>query len=85
MITSEMINAAFVNAMDKLGVAGSQGLRFSVYDSLDILHMTASALSVDCSKSMIWISMMLMRIFYMFLKKIHKRKLRNIQENGSGI
>ena len=36
MITSEMINAAFVNAMDKLGVAGSQGLRFSVYDSLDV-------------------------------------------------
>lgn len=36
MITSEMINAAFVNAMDKLGVAASQGLRFSVYDSLDV-------------------------------------------------
>ncbi len=36
MITSEMINAAFVNAMDKLGVAGFQGLRFSVYDSLDV-------------------------------------------------
>jgi hypothetical protein len=36
MITSEMVNAAFVNAMDKLGVAASQGLRFSVYDSLDV-------------------------------------------------
>ena len=36
MITSEMVNAAFVNAMDKLGVAASQGLRFSVYDSWDV-------------------------------------------------
>lgn len=47
MITSEMINAAFVNAMDKLGVAGSQGLRFSVYDSLDVQVRDLAAYTTD--------------------------------------